>query len=58
MSMPSDIVATSPSGITRATVSQPAGSAMRLSKSRKLGTRTATICGSSDIDWKSSWPVK
>ena len=56
MTMPIGIVASSPSGITHATVSQPDGSAMRSSKSRKLGTRMTTICGTSDSDWKSSWP--
>ena len=58
MTMPIGIVASSPSRITHATVSQPDGSAMRSSKRRKLGTRMTTICGSSDSDWKSSWPVK
>ncbi len=45
MTMPIGIVASSPSTSTHATVNHPDGSAMRLSKSRKLGTRITTICG-------------
>ena len=56
--IPIGIVASSPSRRTHATVSHPVASAIRLSKSRKLGTRMTSIWGSSPRDWKSSCPVK
>ncbi len=56
--MPIGSVASSPRTSTHTTVNQPLGWAIRSSKSRKLGTRTATICGTRLAEWRTSCPEK
>ena len=50
MIIPIGMVASRPNWSTHAIVSQPDGSVIRLSNSRKLGTRITAMCGSSDSD--------
>ena len=56
--IPIGSVASRPSTSTQTTVNQPPGCAIRSSKSRKLGTRTATICGTMLAEWSTSCPAK
>ena len=56
--IPIGSVASRPSTSTQTTVNQPEGSAISPSKSRKLGTRTATIWGTMLDECRTSWPAK
>ena len=56
--MPMGSRASRPRTVTHRTVNQPLGCDIRSSKSRKLGTRTATICGTRLAEWNSSCPEK
>ncbi len=59
MIMPSGIIASVPRASTQTTVSQPlAPPAMRSSKSRKLGMRITSSCGTMPRQWRTRWPVK
>lgn len=56
--IPIGSVASSPSVSTQTMVNQPPGCAIGLSKSRKLGTSTATVCGTMLAEWRTSCPAK